>query len=136
MKKTVYIFAALIAALLALFQLGKYSYFSGVTWVDVVFAIIAIVFFIIGWFIQKQRRNSSPPKSYEIDLRKIKELGISAREYEVLSKIAEGLSNQEIAAILFVTESTIKTHVSNLLLKLNAKRRTQAVEIAKRLQII
>jgi DNA-binding NarL/FixJ family response regulator len=53
-----------------------------------------------------------------------------------LKEVAEGLSNKEIADKLFLTESTIKTHVSNLLLKLNAKRRTQAIQIAKELQII
>ena len=54
----------------------------------------------------------------------------------MLQKIAEGLSNKEIAAALFLSESTIKTHVSNLLVKLDAKRRTQAIQIAKAYQII
>ncbi len=67
---------------------------------------------------------------------KIEELDISKREYEVLQNISEGLSNKEIADKLFLSESTIKTHVSNILVKLNAKRRTQAVQIAKTLQII
>ena len=68
--------------------------------------------------------------------RKIEELGLSKREYEVLQEIALGLSNQEIADKLFVSESTIKTHVSNLLIKLDAKRRTQAIRISKSLNII
>ena len=67
---------------------------------------------------------------------KIEELGLSKREYEVLQEIALGLSNQEIADKLFVSESTIKTHVSNLLIKLDAKRRTQAIRISKSLNII
>ncbi|MEL6919365.1 MAG: LuxR C-terminal-related transcriptional regulator [Bacteroidota bacterium] len=50
--------------------------------------------------------------------------------------MSSGLSNKEIADKLFVSESTIKTHVSNVLLKLNAKRRTQAVQIAKEMRII
>lgn len=61
---------------------------------------------------------------------------ITSREYEVLQYISEGLSNKEIADKLFLTESTIKTHVSSLLLKLKAKRRTQALQIAKGHQII
>lgn len=72
----------------------------------------------------------------EIDLEKIKALDITDREYEVLQSISDGLSNKEIADKLYLSESTIKTHVSNLLLKLNAKRRTQALQIAKELQII
>ena len=54
----------------------------------------------------------------------------------MLQKIAKGLSNKEIGNALFLSESTIKTHVSNLLVKLDAKRRTQAVQIAKSLKII
>lgn len=72
----------------------------------------------------------------EIDLKKIKKLEITEREYEVLQLISQGMSNKEIANSLFLTESTIKTHVSNLLVKLNAKRRTQAVQIAQQLNIL
>ena len=50
--------------------------------------------------------------------------------------MAEGLSNQEIADALFLSESTIKTHVSNILFKLDAKRRTQAIQVAKKLKIV
>lgn len=55
---------------------------------------------------------------------------------EVLQAISEGLSNKEIGNKLYLSESTIKTHVSNLLVKLNAKRRTQALQIAKDYKII
>jgi DNA-binding CsgD family transcriptional regulator len=63
-------------------------------------------------------------------------LGISKRELEVLQLIAEGLSNDEIAARLFVSLNTIKTHTSKLFEKLDVKRRTQATEKAKRLSLI
>lgn len=63
-------------------------------------------------------------------------LGLSKREMEVLQLIAEGLSNQEIAARLFVSLNTIKTHSSRIFEKLDVKRRTQAIEKAKRLNLI
>jgi DNA-binding CsgD family transcriptional regulator len=63
-------------------------------------------------------------------------LGISKRELEVLQLIAEGLSNAEIAARLFVSLNTIKTHASNIFFKLDASRRTQAIEKAKSLCLI
>lgn len=63
-------------------------------------------------------------------------LGLSKRELEVLQLIAEGLSNDEIAARLFVSLNTIKTHTSKLFEKLDVKRRTQATEKAKRLSLI
>ncbi|OQP57567.1 helix-turn-helix transcriptional regulator [Niastella populi] len=62
--------------------------------------------------------------------------GLSKRELEVLQLIAEGLSNQEIAARLFVSLNTIKTHSSRIFEKLDVKRRTQAIEKAKRLNLI
>jgi len=63
-------------------------------------------------------------------------LGLSSRELEVLQLMAEGLSNQEIAARLFVSLNTVKTHSSRLFEKMDVKRRTQAVEMGKRLNII
>lgn len=64
------------------------------------------------------------------------QLGLSSRELEVLQLMAEGLSNQEIADRLFLSLPTIKTHTSNLFLKLDVKRRTQAVEKARQLKVI
>ena len=63
-------------------------------------------------------------------------LRLSARELEVLQLMADGLSNQQIAERLFVSLNTIKTHTSNLFLKMEVERRTQAVEMAKRLGLI
>jgi NarL family two-component system response regulator LiaR len=66
----------------------------------------------------------------------IAQLQLSKRELEILNLMAQGHSNEEIAATLFVSVSTVKTHNQNLFVKLDAKRRTQAVEKAKRLQLI
>jgi len=63
-------------------------------------------------------------------------LRLSNREVEVLQLMADGLSNQQIAGRLFVSLNTIKTHTSNLFLKLEVERRTQAIEKAKRLSLI
>ena len=68
---------------------------------------------------------------FTVDEDRLAELGITPRELEILQAIAEGLSNREIAEKLFVSENTVKTHSSRLFDKLNAKRRTQAVQIAK-----
>ena len=63
-------------------------------------------------------------------------LGISKRELEVLQLMAEGLSNAEIAGRLYVSLNTIKTHASNIFFKLDADRRTHAIEKAKSLCLI
>lgn len=62
--------------------------------------------------------------------------GISKRELQVLELMGRGLSNLEIANELFVSQNTVKTHVARIFEKLDVKRRTQAVEKAKRLKII
>jgi two-component system, NarL family, response regulator LiaR len=72
----------------------------------------------------------------EINQQEIEKLGISKRELDVLNLMATGLSNEEIAGKLFIGLNTVKTHSSNIFLKLEVKRRTQAVEKAKRLNII
>lgn len=136
MKKTIIIFSCLIVVILVLFQLSKYSYLSGDISIEIVIAVIAIVFLIIGIFLNKKSLHKAHVQQNEVDSQKIEKLGISNREYEVLVYISKGLSNKEIGEALFVSESTIKTHVSNILVKLNAKRRTQAVQRAKELQII
>ena len=66
----------------------------------------------------------------------VAELELGKREMEILSLMAQGLSNQEIAARLFISLSTVKTHIQNLFEKLEVKRRTQAVEKAKRVNLI
>ena len=135
MKKTIFVFSALIVSLLLLFQLGKYSFLAGSTSIEIIISVIAVVFLLIGLYINK-RKKQSQSEIEQIDFQQIKKLGISNREYEVLVEIAKGLSNKEIGEKLHISESTIKTHVSNLLVKLNAKRRTQAIQIAKELSII
>lgn len=136
-KKTIFIFSAFIVSLLALFQLSKYSYASGDASIETIIAIIAVIFLAIGFYINKKTtEKGSLLPIQNINTKNIKDLGISKREYEVLIEIAKGFSNKEIANKLFVTESTIKTHVSSILVKLDAKRRTQAIKKAKELQII
>ena len=138
MKKTIFVFSALIISLLVLFQLSKYSIASGDLNIEYAIAGIAVLFLFIGMYINRRSRQHAAgvqrdPVAVE---RKIKELGLSKREMEVLQEISKGLSNKEIADTLFVSESTVKTHISNVFVKLDAKRRTQAIQKAKELRII
>jgi len=63
-------------------------------------------------------------------------LGITARELEILTLVARGHSNREIATQLFVSENTVKTHCARAFDKLGAARRTQAVQRGKELGLL
>ena len=75
-------------------------------------------------------------ENFVLDTSLVSQLELSKRELEILGLLARGHSNQEIAAKLFVSVSTVKTHIQNLFEKLDVKRRIQAVEKAKRLNLI
>ena len=77
-----------------------------------------------------RRENFTPNTSL------ISQFELSKRELEILSLMAEGHSNEEIAEKIFVSLSTVKTHNQNIFAKLDVKRRTQAVDKAKRLNLI
>lgn len=140
-------FGLLILCLLILFKIGEVNFTKGNVKLEVIVAIVALIFFFVGLYFnnQSQKRpstgiNEISPDSYrdspQIDYDQIKKVGLTQREHDVLVKMADGLSNLEIAEQLFLSESTVKTHVSNILFKLDAKRRTQAVQAAKKLKIV
>lgn len=76
------------------------------------------------------------PEDAGVNEAELKKLNLTGREYEVLQLLIKGYSNAEIAEALFLSLSTIKTHASNLFVKMDVKSRTQAIEKAKRLKII
>jgi DNA-binding CsgD family transcriptional regulator len=113
--------------------------------VEIYGALVAAVFAGLGiWLgLSLTRRKSAVivkevpvPGPFVLDDARLRELGITPRELEILGLIASGLSNREIADRLFVSENTVKTHSSRLLDKLGAKRRTQAVQIGRSLRLI
>lgn len=63
-------------------------------------------------------------------LRAPRQEALSAREIEILEHVARGRTNKEIAAALFISEATVKTHLLHIFTKLNVQDRTQAVTVA------
>ena len=68
---------------------------------------------------------------FAVNEAQVRALGITPRELEILQLIARGLSTKEIAATLFVSENTVKTHASRLLDKLGVNRRIKAVDAGR-----
>ena len=136
-------FGLLILCLLILFKIGEVNFTKGNVRLEVIVAIVALIFFFVGLYFNNQAQkkvtiglDETPVTPEKVDYEQIKKVGLTQREHDVLVKMAEGLSNQEIAQQLFLSESTVKTHVSNILFKLEAKRRTQAIQSAKKLKIV
>jgi len=109
--------------------------------------LVAVIFASLGiWLglrITKKKevlivKEVSVPSAvpFTLNERRLKDLGITRRELEILELIAQGMSNREIADKLFVSENTVKTHSSRLFDKLSARRRTQAVQIGKEMGLI
>ena len=118
--------------------------------IEIYGALIAILFASVGiWLGLRLTRKKEvvvlkevpvpmPPTSqpFALNEERLRNLGITKRELEILELIAQGHSNREIAEKLFVSENTVKTHSSRLFDKLSAKRRTQAVQIGKEMGLI
>lgn len=76
------------------------------------------------------------PDVFVRDEARVAQLGLTPRELQILELMAQGLSNKEIAARLFVSENTVKTHSSRVFDKLGARRRTQAIVLGKAQRLI
>jgi len=77
-----------------------------------------------------------PREPFTVNDTRVRELGITPRELEILQLIARGMSTREIATFLFVSENTVKTHAARLLDKLGVNRRIKAVEAGRTLGLI
>lgn len=140
MKRTILIYALSLAALVFLLKFIEYRFFVRDLSLEFYIGALAIFFTVLGaWAgfkLTKKKTIIITNPAFQFDQTRLDSLGISKREYEVLELMARGLSNQEIADKLFVSLNTVKTHSSNLFLKLEVGRRTQAVQKAKELQLI
>jgi NarL family two-component system response regulator LiaR len=130
--------------LITLLKLTEYRFLVVEHSVEIYAGLIAALFSSLGIWLGltlTRRKPHSPSASeaappFALDEHRLAELGITPRELEILGLIAAGLSNREIAERLFVSENTVKTHSSRLLDKLGARRRTQAVQLAKEARLI
>jgi NarL family two-component system response regulator LiaR len=133
--------------LIAALKLTEYRFLVLEHSVEIYGALVAALFAGLGIWLGQTLTRKKPtviikeiavPAAvpFVVDQTRVSELGITARELEILGLIAAGLSNREIAARLFVSENTVKTHSSRLFEKLGAKRRTQAVQFGKAARVI
>ena len=134
--------------LIVLLKLIEFRFLVVAHSIEIYGGLIAALFAGVGiWLGLKLTKNKevivvkevpvpATTQAFSLNEERLKDLGITRRELEILELIAKGLSNREIADKLFVSENTVKTHSSRLFDKLSARRRTQAVQIAKEMGLI
>jgi NarL family two-component system response regulator LiaR len=143
------LYGVLLAILIFALKCLQWKFLITDNALDIYVGLIAIFFTILGIWVATQLVKPKvekvvvekeiyipQPGLFMLNEAELKKLNLSSREYEVLQLLAKGYSNADIAKSLFLSLSTVKTHVSNLFLKMDVKSRTQTIEKAKRLRII
>ena len=145
MKTAVVIYGVAGGLLIAALRFAEYRFLVLQHSVEIYGALVAAIFAGLGiWLgLTVTRREivvrevSVPARQpFAVDTDRVRELGITPRELETLQLVARGMSTREIAATLFVSENTVKTHSSRLLDKLGVNSRLKAVEAGRRLGLI
>ena len=145
MKKHILIYGLCGGVLIVILKLVEYRFLVIQHSIEIYGGLIALLFAVLGiWLGLKLTKNKETvivrevpaPQFFSLNETRLRELGITRRELEILQLIANGLSNREIAEKLFVSENTVKTHSSRLFDKLSVNRRTKAVQVGKALGLI
>jgi NarL family two-component system response regulator LiaR len=147
LKKEVLIYGSVLGLLIIGLKFAEYRFLIHSHSFEIYAALIALLFTAVGiWagskFVKKKQVTVikevivQAPSEFAVNENNLKHFNISKREHEVLTLMAQGLSNQEVADKLFVSLNTVKTHSSKLFEKLNVQRRTQAVQEAKKLGLV
>jgi len=103
---------------------------------EVYLFLLAASFLALGVFLGARIFGPVREAAFDGNPQAREALEISPREFTVLQELAAGRSNKEIAARLHVSPNTVKTHIANLFGKLGAKRRTDAINAARKLGIL
>ena len=145
MRKQVLLYGLLGGVLILTLRLVEYRYLVLEHSLEIYGGIVAAIFSALGiWLGLKLTKTRELVIVKEVPVAgpftrneaRLAELGITPRELEILEALAAGHSNREIAERLFVSENTVKTHAGRLFEKLQARRRTQAVQRAKEAGLI
>jgi len=153
MMRTIVTYGLLGGLLITLLKLVEYRTLVLAHSLELYGGIVALLFSALGLWLGRRlarprtvTRETVVVKEVPVPVRvtgpfvrdeaRLAALGITPREFEILEAMAAGCSNREIAARLFVSENTVKTHAARLFDKLAARRRTQAVQRAKEAGLI
>lgn len=134
--KRIAFYGGLLAAGALLLQWLDYQRLARTHLSDVYLFLVAAAFLALGVFVGARAMGGPAPAAFDGNPQALAALGISPRELTVLKALAAGRSDKEIARELNLSPHTVKTHVRRLFEKLEAKRRTDAVNRARELRIL
>jgi DNA-binding CsgD family transcriptional regulator len=136
MLKSVAIYAFALASGAFALQWLEYKYVTRAFASEIYIVLIALGFTGLGIWAGYRLTPKTAALPFERNEAARKSLGLTDREFEVLERLAAGDANKEIARTLDVSPNTIKTHIASLFQKLEAERRTQAIQKARELRLI
>lgn len=136
MLRTILIYGVLLASGALLLQWLEFQFVVRTHATETYLVLIALAFMGLGLWAGARLFRRPPAGPFEPNVKVRDSLGISEREFEVLTLLAKGRSNKEIAIELDVSPNTVKTHVARLFEKLEANRRTEAISRARELGMI
>ncbi|NWG93190.1 MAG: response regulator transcription factor [Parvularculaceae bacterium] len=136
MRKTILLYGAVIALAAIALEWLEYQYFTRVFATEFYIFLLALGFTVLGVWVGRRLTERQEPGRFEKNVAALAALGVTDREYDVLTLLAEGGTNKEIARRLDVSPNTVKTHTARLYEKLDVGRRTQAVQKARELRLI
>lgn len=136
MTRTILIYAVVMAGAAFLLEWLEFRHLTHAYSAEIYIVLIAVGFTVLGAWVGYQLTRRRVAAGFELNTAALKSLGVSAREHEVLSLLADGQSNKEIARSLEISPNTVKTHLANLYEKLSVQRRTQAIQKARELALI
>ena len=136
MGKSVLIYGLALAAGVFVLQWLEVQYAIRMFTTEIYIVILALVFAGVGIWFGRRTGDRTASEPFERNEAAIRTLGLTEKEVEVLSLLADGGSNADIAKALFVSTSTVKTHLIHIYQKLEAGRRTEAVKKGRALRII
>ncbi len=136
MKKTIVIYGLAVAVAAFVLHWLQYRFWVRALSTELYILLIAVAFTALGIWVGHRVTHREAPAEFEKNTQALEYLGVSEREYEVLTLLASGRTNKEIADSLFISPNTVKTHLASLYGKLEVSRRTQAVDRARRLRLI
>ena len=126
---------ALALAVVALEWL-RFRHVTRIDSTEVYVAILALGFIVLGIWVGRRLTPQPRPASFERNDAAIRSLGLTARECDILARLASGQSNKELARTLAISPNTVKTHLARVFEKLEVQNRMQAVEKARWLALI